>query len=67
MGAEAHQVLADGRLGTSERRGELTHRAGAGFKGLDDAKAIRMGQGAQGRPASAQNLGVEAGLLHIFK
>ena len=49
MGAQAHQVLADGGLRTAEAGGELGDVQRAFLEGLDDAEAVRVRQRAQGR------------------
>jgi hypothetical protein len=68
MGAEAHQVLADRGLGAAEARGELRDVQRAFLEGLDDAKAVRMGKGAEGSRAVAEELGVKRlGFRHIQK
>lgn len=40
VGAQAHQVLAHGRLRTAETRGEFGDLQGPLFEGFDDAEPI---------------------------
>ena len=63
VGAEAHQVLAHGRLRAAESRGEFGHVERALFQGFDDAEPIGVRKRAEGRGAVLQELGVERGCL----
>jgi hypothetical protein len=68
MGAEAHQVLADGGLRAAEAGGELGDVQRAFLEGLDDAEAVRVGKGTEGSGAMAEYLGVKRlGFRHIQK
>lgn len=60
---EAHQVLADRRLRTAEAGGESGDVQRAVFEGLDDAEAVRVGQGAEGSGAVAEDLRIERARL----
>ncbi len=59
VGAEAHQVLAHGRLRTAEARGEFGDLQRTLFEGFDDAEPIGVGKRAEGRGAVAEDSGVE--------
>ena len=59
VGAEAHQVLADGRLGAAETRGERGDVQRAVFQRLDDAEAVRMGKRPEGSGAVTEDLRIE--------
>ena len=59
VGAEAHQVLADGRLGAAETRGERGDVQRAVFEGLDDAEAVGVRKRAEGSGAVVEDLRVE--------
>ena len=66
VGAEAHQVLADRRLRTTEARGELRDVQRPVFKGLDDAEAVRVRKRAESSGAVTENLRVKRlGFRHI--
>ena len=68
MGAEAHQVLADRRLGATKAGGELRYFERALLQGFHDAEAIRVGKGTEGPGAVAENLWVKRlGFRHIHK
>jgi hypothetical protein len=68
MGAEAHQVLADRSLRTAETGGEFGDLQRAFFEHLNDAKAVRMGKGAEGPGAVTENFRVKRlGFRHIQK
>jgi hypothetical protein len=68
MGAETHQVLADRGLRTAEAGGELGDVQRAFLEGLDDAKAVRVGKGAEGSGAVTENFRVKRlGFRHIQK
>jgi hypothetical protein len=68
MGAEAHQVLADGSLRTAEAGGELGDVQRTFLEGLDDAEPVRVRKRAQRTRAVAEDLRVErARLRHIQK
>jgi hypothetical protein len=68
MGAEAHQVLTNRRLRAAEARGELRDLERALLEGFDDAEAIRVGKGAEGPGALAEDLGIKRlGFRHIQK
>jgi len=61
MGAEAHQVLAHGRLRTAETSGEFGDLQRPFFEGFDDTEPIGMRQRAEGRGAVAEDLRVKQG------
>ena len=66
MGAEAHQVLADRGLRTTEARGELRDVQRAVFEGLDDAEAVRVRKRPESSGAVTENLRVKRlGFRHI--
>ena len=66
VGAEAHQVLADRRLRTAETGGELRDLERTLLEGLDDAKAVRVGKGAESSGTLAEDFRVKrAGFGHI--
>ena len=66
VGAEAHQVLADGRLRALQFGGELRDLERSSLQGLDDAESFRVGKGAQGRGAVAEDFWIKRGRLrHI--
>jgi hypothetical protein len=66
MGAEAHQVLADRRLGAAEARGELRDFERALLEGFHDAEAIRVGKGTEGARTVAEDFWVKRlGFRHI--
>jgi hypothetical protein len=68
MSTEAHQVLADRRLGAAEAGGELRDLERAFLEGFHDAEAIRVGKGTESSGAVAENLGVKRlGFRHIQK
>ena len=59
MSTEAHQVLADRRLGAAEAGGELRDLERALLEGLDDAEAIRVGKDAESSSALAEDFRVK--------
>ncbi len=59
VGAEAHQVLADRCLRTTEAGGKLGDFERAVFEGLDDAEAIRVGKRAESSGTVAENLRIK--------
>lgn len=59
MGAEAHQVLADRRLGAAETRGERGDVQRAVFEGLDDAEAVGVRKRAEGSGAVTEDLRIK--------
>lgn len=61
MGAEAHQVLAHGRLRTAETSGEFGDLQRPFFEGFDDTEPIGMRQRAEGRGAVTEDLRVKRG------
>ncbi len=63
VGAEAHEVLAYGRLWALQSGGQLGDLKRAGFQGLDDPEPLRVGKGAKSRGAVAEDFGVEGGRL----
>ena len=63
VGAEAHQVLAHGGLGSAEARSEFGNLQRTIFEGFDDAETIGVRKRAEGRGAVLQELGVERGCL----
>jgi len=68
VGAEAHQVLADRRLWPLQFSGELGDLERASFQGFHDTEPFRVGKGAQGRGAVAEDFRVERSrLCHIQK
>jgi hypothetical protein len=68
MGAEAHEVLADCRLWAAEARGQLRDFQRALLQRFDDAEAIRVGKGAEGSGALAEDFRVKwPSFQHIQK
>jgi hypothetical protein len=66
LGAEAHQVLADRGLRTTEARGELRDVQRAVFEGLDDAEAVRVRKRPESSGAVAEDFRVKRlGFRHI--
>lgn len=59
VGAQAHQVLAHGRLRTAETRGEFGDLQGPLFEGFDDAEPIRVRERPEGRGAVAEDFRVK--------
>ena len=57
--AQAHQVLADGRLGATEAGGELRDFERAVFEGLDDTEAVGVRKRPEGSGAVTEDLRVE--------
>jgi hypothetical protein len=68
VGAETHEVLADGRLWALQLGSELRDLERTSLQGLDDAESIRMRERAQSSRAVAEDFGVERSrLCHIQK
>ena len=65
VGAEPHEMLADGRLGAPDRRRELADREGAGLEDLDDSQALGVREGPERGAAAAEDSGSDT--AHIFK
>jgi hypothetical protein len=68
VGTEAHEVLADRRLWAAEAGGQLRDFQRALLQRFDDAEAIRVGKGAEGSGALAEELRVKwLSFQHIQK
>ena len=59
VGAQAHEVLAHGRLRAAEARGEFGHVKRTLLQGFDDAEPVGVRKRAEGRGAVLQDLRVE--------
>jgi len=59
VGAEAHQVLAHGRLRAAEARGKFGDLQRPLFEGFDDTEPIGVRKRAEGRGAVAEDLRVK--------